>query len=120
MKRIGSFLVGGVLGAGVALILTPFLAQKTQIQIRDRARNLKEKYGDAVSQGRLRATELVKSGASTLDDKLAQAKSQANAAIEQARMGLKGMEPRADQAVQKTAEQAGDIGDPSPNETETR
>ena len=48
-SEIGAFLLGAVVGAGLALLFAPQSGQETQEQIRERARRLRE-----VTEGRVR------------------------------------------------------------------
>jgi gas vesicle protein len=65
--RLGTLLVGGAIGAGIAMLMAPKTGQETQSQLRERMRGLKDQYGPMIEQGRLRATELVQSGRDALD-----------------------------------------------------
>lgn len=65
--RLGTLLVGGAIGAGIAMLMAPKTGQETQSQLRERMRGLKDQYGPMIEQGRLRATELVQSGRDVLD-----------------------------------------------------
>lgn len=45
---VGSFIVGALLGAGVALLLAPYSGEETQEEIKERARRLKTSAGDQI------------------------------------------------------------------------
>lgn len=86
--RIGTFLLGGLIGAGVALWMTPKSGQETQDEIRRRARELQGRGKDVVEQGRLRATELIKSGREMLDERLQQGQELVNNTVDKTRQTL--------------------------------
>lgn len=67
MFRLGSLLVGGAIGAGIAMLMAPRTGTETQSQLRDRVKGLREQYGPQIEQGRIRATELIQSGREMLD-----------------------------------------------------
>lgn len=79
--RLGTLLVGGALGAGLAMLMNPRTGQETQAQLRERMRGIKDQYGPMLEQGRIRATELVQSGRDALD----QTHSKVNTAIDRSR-----------------------------------
>lgn len=85
MGRMGSLLVGGLLGAGLALLLAPGAGTETQEGLRRRARDLQDRYGDVLEQGRIRATELVKTGREVLDEQMPRVNELVNNAVERAR-----------------------------------
>jgi gas vesicle protein len=79
--RLGTLLVGGAIGAGLAMLMNPRSGQETQAQLRERMRGIKDQYGPMIEQGRIRATELVQSGRDVLD----QTQTKVNAAIDRSR-----------------------------------
>jgi gas vesicle protein len=52
------FVLGGIVGAAVALLLAPQSGEETLEQIRERGIELKSRAGDLTEQGRKRAEEL--------------------------------------------------------------
>lgn len=82
MFRMGTLLVGGLIGAGVAMLLSPRNGEEVRRELKNR---LNDRYGDQIEKGRLRATELIKSGREMLDERLAQGQDLVNTAIERAR-----------------------------------
>ena len=82
MFRLGSLLVGGLIGAGVAMLMSPRKGEEVRRDLKNR---LNDRYGDQIERGRLRATELVKSSREMLDERLAQGQDLVNSAIERAR-----------------------------------
>lgn len=45
---VGTFIVGALVGAGLALLFTPYSGEETQEEIRERARRLKTAAGDQI------------------------------------------------------------------------
>ncbi|MEX0980262.1 MAG: YtxH domain-containing protein [Gemmatimonadota bacterium] len=45
---VGSFLIGALVGAGLALLFTPYSGEETQEEIKERARRLKSAAGDQI------------------------------------------------------------------------
>lgn len=76
------FLLGSVMGAGAALMLAPRTGEQVRRDLRGR---VDERYGHAIERGRIRATELIKTGRETLDEQLARGQDAVNTAIETAR-----------------------------------
>jgi len=85
MGRMSSLLVGGLIGAGVAMYLQSERgadARKRLVNLRDQ---YMDQYGDVIEQGKIRATELINTGKETLDTTLAQGQDLVNTAVEKAR-----------------------------------
>lgn len=82
MFRLGSLLVGGLIGAGVALLVSPRNGEEVRQDLKNR---LNDRYGDQLEKGRLRATELIKTGREMIDERLAQGQEYVHTAIERAR-----------------------------------
>lgn len=72
MGRTSSLLLGGLIGAGLAMVLAPG------------------------TKARIRATELINTGRDALDEKLAIGQDLVNTAVEKARAGLERLESEAD------------------------
>ncbi len=82
MFRLGSLLVGGLIGAGIAMLASPRNGEEVRRDLKNR---LNDRYGDQIEKGRLRATELIKTGREILDERLAVGQDLVNTAIERAR-----------------------------------
>lgn len=106
LGRFGSFLVGGILGAAAAMLWAPRSGQETRDELRSRTTGLRDQYGDLVERGRLRATELVKTGREALDQAITQGQQLANQAAETARGVADTQAQRATQGVNQAAQQA--------------
>jgi len=112
-RGIGTLVVGAAIGAAYALLNTPRTGVETRAQLQDRITGLKGQYGDTIGQGRIRATELIKSGRELLDEKLAVGQDLVNTAIEKARTTMEEV-----QATPSNKEQAS-IGESEKRETES-
>ncbi len=64
-----SFLLGGVVGAGLALLFAPQSGRETRQQIKDLADDVKEKSAEYVTQAKEKATSLVEEGKGYYDEK---------------------------------------------------
>lgn len=64
-----SFLLGGVVGAGLALLFAPQSGRETRQKIRDLADEAKEKSTEYVKQAKEKATSLVEEGKGYYDEK---------------------------------------------------
>lgn len=85
MLRIGTLLVGGLIGAGLAMLMAPRTGIESQADLRRRARQMRDQYGDLVEQGRLRATELIQTGRDVLDERMPQVRDMVNTAVDRTR-----------------------------------
>lgn len=63
-----SFLLGGMVGAGLALLMAPQSGQETRRRIREFADDTKERANEYVSQARERVVSTVDKGKGMLDD----------------------------------------------------
>lgn len=68
-STILSFLLGGLVGAGVALLLAPRSGKETRQQIKDFADDMKGKAEDYVEQAKCRVTQAVEKGKGFVDEK---------------------------------------------------
>jgi gas vesicle protein len=64
-----SFLLGGMVGAGLALLLAPQSGPETRKKIMDIADDVKEKAGDYVAQAREKVVATVEKGKGFVDEK---------------------------------------------------
>lgn len=64
-----SFLLGGMVGAGLALLLAPQSGPEARRKIMEIAEDVKEKAGDYVTQARDKVTSTVEKGKSFVDEK---------------------------------------------------
>lgn len=86
--RLGMLLIGGALGAWATMQLAPRAGSEAREQLRQRADTMRDQYGNLIEQGRVRATELVKSGLDMVDTRLQQGQELVNSGIERARGGI--------------------------------
>jgi gas vesicle protein len=64
-----SFFIGGLVGAGVALLLAPRSGRETRERIRGLADEVKEKAGEVAEQVKERATTALEKGKEVLEEK---------------------------------------------------
>jgi gas vesicle protein len=64
-----SFLLGGMVGAGLALLLAPQSGPEARKKIMDIADDVKEKAGDYLNQAKEKVTSTVDKGKSFVDEK---------------------------------------------------
>lgn len=57
---VSGFMIGGLIGAAVALLLAPQSGEETRILIRDKSIELKDQVESTASDARVRAEELAK------------------------------------------------------------
>lgn len=98
MFRIATLLLGGAIGAGIAMLLSPRNGEETR---RDLTNKLNDRYGDQIEKGRIRATELVQTSREMFDDRLAQGQDLVNTAIEKARTTIDDVSTAAREAAPK-------------------
>lgn len=61
MNRLGATLLGAVIGVGAALLLAPRSGTETRRKLRDQADSLRSDARGRLMEGRMRATELIRS-----------------------------------------------------------
>jgi len=64
-----SFLLGGVVGAGLALLFAPQSGRETRQKIKDLTDDVREKSAEYVNQAKEKATSLVDEGKGYYDEK---------------------------------------------------
>lgn len=65
---LGGMVIGGLVGAGVALLSAPQSGQETRAAIRQRGIELKDRAVEEINMGRARASELAASGKERLGE----------------------------------------------------
>jgi gas vesicle protein len=95
MNRLGATLLGGLLGAGAALLMAPRSGEETRRRLRDQADGLRTDARGRLSEGRMRATELIRS-----------TQERANEVIERGQRELPETLTRSRQAVDEAANRA--------------
>lgn len=65
---VSGFLLGGLVGAGVALLLTPRSGEEARDTLRDRGIELKVKAEEVAAKARVEADELLSLGKTVLED----------------------------------------------------
>ncbi len=66
---IAAFLLGGAVGAGLAILLTPTSGPETRERIRERAGYLRDQANDAADEIKERATNLLERGREFIGEK---------------------------------------------------
>lgn len=64
-----SFLLGGIVGAGLALLLAPQSGEETRKKIREFADDVKDKTTGLVDQAKHKVTDIVEEGKGLYDEK---------------------------------------------------
>ena len=77
-----SFLLGGVVGAGLALLFAPQSGRETRQKIKDLTDDVREKSAEYVNQAKEKATSLVEEGKGYYDEKKSILKSAVDAGKE--------------------------------------
>lgn len=77
-----SFLLGGVVGAGLALLFAPQSGRETRQKIKDLADDVKERSAEYVNQAKEKAASLVEDGKGYYDEKKSILKSAVDAGKE--------------------------------------
>jgi len=77
-----SFLLGGVVGAGLALLLAPQSGQETRQKIRGLAEDVKDKAANYVDDAKKKVTTIVEEGKGYYEDKKSLVKSAVDAGKE--------------------------------------
>lgn len=62
IKSVASLVLGGLVGAGLAVLLAPRSGAETRRVLQRQTNGLREQYEDVIAHGRMRAREMVKSG----------------------------------------------------------
>lgn len=65
------FFIGGVIGAGVALLFAPKSGRETRQLIKDTAENVKEKAGECAGQAKTKVVSAVEKGKGLFQEKKA-------------------------------------------------
>lgn len=84
-SRLKGLLLGGLIGAGIALLAAPRSGMETRNMLRDKGNELKEKAKSQVDDTRSRAMDISKRGKSVLNDQ----KIELQSAVEGVKQGLK-------------------------------
>lgn len=104
---VAGFIIGGLVGAAVALIATPQSGEETRTQIRERGIELKTRAEDLSQQARERADAIIADARRRAEEILADAREQAEAAWAEGReAAMKAREEWLAKAGQEEPEEA--------------
>lgn len=68
MRRLSALLLGGIVGAGAAILFAPLAGAEARRRLRQSLDDLQGETQARLEQGRLRATELIKTGQACATD----------------------------------------------------
>ena len=85
LEFFAGFVIGGLVGAAVALILAPQSGEETRAQIREKSIELKDRAGELAVEARQRAEELSAETRKKVEEIVADAKARVEEAIEEGR-----------------------------------
>lgn len=112
MNRLGATLLGGLIGAGAALLLAPRAGSETRRRIKDQAGSLRTDAQGRFSEGRMRATELIRTTQDRANDLIERGQRELPEALTRSRRAVDDAADRAQQRVEDTrswSEQAREI-----------
>jgi len=88
LEFFAGFVIGGLVGAAVALILAPQSGEETRAQIRERSIELRDRAGELAVEARQRAEELSEEARRRAEDLSADTRKRVEEIIADARMRL--------------------------------
>ena len=101
MNRLGATLLGAVIGAGAALLLAPRSGMEMRRRLRDQADTLRTDAQGRLMEGRMRATELIRSTQERTQDMIDRGQQQMPEILSRSRQAV---DEAADQAQRKVEE----------------
>ncbi len=104
MNRIGATLLGAVIGAGAAILLAPRSGPETRRRLRDQADSLRTDAQGRLVEGRMRATELIRSTQERAQDLIDRGQQQVPEALSRTRQSVDEAAERAQRRVDEGAE----------------
>lgn len=102
MNRIGATLLGAVIGAGAALLLAPRSGEETRRRLRDQADSLRTDARGRLVEGRMRATELIRSTQERAQDMIDRGQERLPEALSRSRQVVDETAERAQRRVEET------------------
>lgn len=102
MNRLGATLLGGLIGAGAALLLAPRSGPETRRRIRDQAGNWRMDAQGRFSEGRMRATEIIRSTQERANDLIERGQRELPEALTRSRRAVDDAADRAQRRVEET------------------
>lgn len=111
MNRVGAILVGAAIGVGVALLLAPRSGTETRRRLREQADTLATDARGRLVEGRLRATELIRSTQERAQDLLEKGQTQLPEVFARGRKSVEKAGEKGAHRVDVTAEDLEEAGD---------
>lgn len=101
MNRLSAILVGGLAGAALAIFLAPSSGTETRRRLRRTATDLGERASEQLREGRMRVTELVRTGQERAEDLGRRAEEQACSTLDEARRSAEEIGRRAEEQLRE-------------------
>ena len=99
MNRFGATLLGALIGAGAAMLLAPSSGSETRRRLRDQADSLRTDARGRLVEGRMRATELIRSTQERAQDVIDRGQQQAPEVLSRSRQAVDEAADRAQRTV---------------------
>lgn len=106
MNRWSATLLGGLIGAGLALLLAPVPGRETRRRLRQNLDEWQDRTSDRLHQGRMRVTELVQSSQDVVESATTKAQSAVSDLAERTRRASGQASKAAQQPIEELGEQA--------------
>lgn len=101
MNRLGATLLGAVIGAGAALLLAPRSGMETRRKLRDQADTIRTDARGRLVEGRMRATELIRSTQERAQDVIDRGQQQVPEVLSRSRKAVDEAADRAQRQVEE-------------------
>ena len=101
MNRSGAMLLGALIGAGAALLMAPGSGNETRRRLRDQAGSLRTDARGRLVEGRMRATELIRSTQERATDLIDRTQRQMPEALSRSRQAVDEAADRAQRGVEE-------------------
>ncbi len=102
MNRFGATLLGVLIGAGAAMLLAPRSGPETRRRLRDQADTLRTDARGRLVEGRMRATELIRSTQERAQDLMDRTQQQVPEVMQRGRQAVDEAAERAQRRVDET------------------
>ena len=102
MNRFGATLLGALIGAGAAMLLAPRSGPETRRRLRDQADTLRTDARGRLVEGRMRATELIRSTQERAQDLMDRGQQQVPEVMSRGRQAIDEAAERAQRRVDET------------------
>jgi gas vesicle protein len=102
MNRFGATLLGAVIGAGAAMLLAPRSGPETRRRLRDQADTMRTDARGRLVEGRMRATELIRSTQERAQDLISRGEQELPEVMSRSRQSVDEAAERAQRRVDET------------------